>query len=231
MHIKLKITATVFLLAVAGLRPVSAGEKGAPKDAPPASAKASAAERGLAFLVQDALKWQKERKCASCHHGTMTVWVLSEAKSRGYATDTLTDMVKWNKERLQDIDKARDKRAGWSMVNTPAVFLSTMAQAIPAQDAVSAEELKKIAGHLVQHQESDGSWAWSLAPAKNRPPPVFESDEVVTLMAYMALGPHASAKSTEKSDAALAREKAAAWLAKIKPSETSTQANALRLLR
>jgi len=231
MHFNLKITATIFCLAAVGLGPVSAGEKGTPKDAPPASAKASAVQRGLAFLVQDALKWQKERKCASCHHGTITVWVLSEAKSRGYAADTLADMAKWNKERLQDIDKARDKQAGWSMVNTPAVFLSTMAQAIPAQDAVSAEELKKIAGHLVRHQESDGSWAWSLAPAKNRPPPVFESDEVVTLMAYLALAPHAAAKPNEKSDAALAREKAAAWLEKTKPSETSTQASALRLLR
>ena len=231
MHFNLKIAASICLLVVAGLRPVPADEKGAPKDAPPASAKASAAERGLAFLVQDALKWQKERKCASCHHGTMTVWVLSEAKSRGYATDTLADMAKWTKERLQDIDKARDKRAGWSMVNTPAVFLATMAQAIPAQDAVSAEELKKIAGHLVRHQESDGSWAWSLAPAKNRPPPVFESDEVVTLMAYLALAPHAAAKPNEKSDTALASEKAAAWLEKTKPSETSTQASGLRLLR
>ena len=27
-----------------------------------------------------------------------------------------------------------------------------------------------------------------MAPAKNRPPPVFESDEVVTLLAYLALG-------------------------------------------
>ena len=45
-----------------------------------------AVERGLAFLQADATKWREERKCDSCHHGTMTVWALSEAKSRGYAT-------------------------------------------------------------------------------------------------------------------------------------------------
>ena len=44
-----------------------------------------AVERGLAFLEADAAKWRKERKCATCHHGTMTVWALSEAKSQGYA--------------------------------------------------------------------------------------------------------------------------------------------------
>src|SRR5262249_50850226 len=37
-----------------------------------------AAERGLAFLEKDAAKWREERKCATCHHGTMTVWALSE---------------------------------------------------------------------------------------------------------------------------------------------------------
>lgn len=77
----------------------------------------------------------------------------------------------------------------WSMVNSPALYLATMAQAVPAQDAVTAAELKQIAGHLLRHQEADGSWAGSSSPAKNRPPPFFESDEVATLLAYMALGP------------------------------------------
>src|SRR5262249_51299600 len=118
---------------------------------------------------------------------------------------------------------------GWNMVSTPAVYLAVMALALPKQDAVSADELKRIAGHLVRHQEADGSWAWSLAPAKNRPPPVFESDEVVTLLAYMALGPHVPADPKEKSEARDSREKAAAWLRKTEPGD-DTQAAALRLL-
>jgi hypothetical protein len=102
----------------------------------------------------------------------MTVWVLSEARSRGYEVraETLADRAKWAKERLKDIDKPRDTRPGWSMVNTPAVYLAMMALAVPDQDAVSADELGLIAGHLVRHQEPDGSWAWSSAPATNRPP-------------------------------------------------------------
>ena len=77
--------------------------------------------------------------CATCHHGTMTVWALSEAKSQGYAVaaETLADVTKWTKERLESIDKPRDTRPGWSMVNTPAVYLAVMAQAVPKQDAVS----------------------------------------------------------------------------------------------
>src|SRR5262249_27874817 len=190
-----------------------------------------AVERGLDFLQQDAAKWRKERECSTCHHGTMTVWALCEAKSQGYevADETLKETVKWTKDRLEGIDKPRDTRPGWSMVNTPALYLATMAQAIPRQEAVSAHELEQIAGHLLRHQEEDGSWAWSSAPPKNRPPPVFESDEVATLLAFMALGPQVPADPKEKSAARESREKAAAWLAKNKPNDT-TQAAALRLL-
>jgi hypothetical protein len=109
-------------------------------------------------------------------------------------------------------------------------YVAVMAQAVPKQDGVSGDELKRIAAHLVRHQETEGSWAWSLAPAKNRPPPVFESDEVVTVLAYVALGPHVPGDPKEKSEDRDSRELAAAWLGKAKPSE-STQALALRLFR
>jgi hypothetical protein len=225
--------ATLCLLAVCVTPVPSDDPKNVPSNAAPAPPQASkAVERGLAFLVTDAAKWRKERACATCHHGTMTVWALSEAKSQGFAAnaESLAETVTWTKERLKDIDKPRDTRPGWSMVSTPAVYLAVMAQTVPQQDAVSADELKQIAGHLLRHQETDGAWAWSSAPAQNRPPPVFESDEVVTLMAYLALGPHVPADATEKSAVRDSREKAAAWLEKGKSSQ-STQAAALRLLR
>jgi Prenyltransferase and squalene oxidase repeat len=230
-------TMTVFSLLAIGAslaRADGPGEKVIAATAPnptPGQAR-KAIDRGLAFLESDAVKWRKERTCATCHHGTMTVWVLTEAKHQGYAvaSETIADMTKWTKERLESIDKPRDTRPGWNMVSTPAVFLALMAEAVPTQDAVSPDELTRIAGHLVRHQETDGSWAWSLAPTKNRPPPVFESDEVVTLMASIALGPHVPADLNEKSTAREGRTHAAAWLEKNKPG-TSTQASALQLFR
>src|SRR5690242_14845414 len=106
-----------------------------------------AAERGLAFLEADAAKWRKERQCATCHHGTMTVWAHAEARSRGYAVapETVADTVTWTKERIKDIDKPRDTRPGWSMVSTPALYFAVMATAVPDQTAVSADELRRIA--------------------------------------------------------------------------------------
>ena len=51
---------------------------------------------------EEAAKWRKERDCSTCHHGTMTVWAFSEAKSRGYdvPADVRADVTKWTKDRL-----------------------------------------------------------------------------------------------------------------------------------
>ncbi len=193
---------------------------------------AQAIDHGLTFLVKDAKKWRDEHKCATCHHGTMTAWALCEAKSQGYPIkdESLADVVKWTKERLKDIDKPRDKRPGWSMINSPALYLSVMAQAIPKQEALTADDLKRIAGHLLRHQESSGAWAWSSAPPVNRPPPFFESDELATLLALIDLSPYVPADGRVKSDFRDSRDKGAAWLAKEKPTET-TQSLAIRLFR
>jgi squalene-hopene/tetraprenyl-beta-curcumene cyclase len=184
-------------------------------------------------MRDDAAKWRTEKTCSTCHHGTMTVFAMAEAKSQGYdvPAETMADMVKWTKDRLlEKIDLPRDTRPGWSMVNTPAMYLSLMAQTVPKQEAVTADELKRIAAHLVRHQEADGAWAWSSAPPKNRPPPFFESDEVATILGYVSLGPQVPASAEEKSEVRDARTKAAAWLEKSTPNDT-TQAIVYRLLR
>jgi hypothetical protein len=183
----------------------------------------AAIQRGLTFLQEDVAKWRKEKECATCHHGTLTVWALSEAKSQGYEVqpEVFADILSWTKARLANIDKPRDTRPGLSMVNSPALNLAFMAQAIPKQDALSADELKQITGHLLRHQEADGSWAWSSAPAVNRPPPFFESDEVATILGRTALRAQLPADTNERSDVRESYDKAAAWLAKTEPTKTT----------
>src|SRR5262245_15446295 len=105
---------------------VGSGRADPPKTTTPEQAR-KAVERGLDFLQKDAVKWRQDHQCSTCHHGIMTVWALSEAKSQGHdvAAETLTETVKWTKDRLLErIDLPRDTRPGWSMVNTPALYLS-----------------------------------------------------------------------------------------------------------
>lgn len=223
-------------VAVAACSVLAEGMSLARSDPPRATATAEqsrlAAERGLGFLQQDAAKWRKEKECSTCHHGTMTVWALSEARLQGYevAFETLLETSKWTRDRvLARIDQPRDPRPGWNMVSTPALYLAVMARAVPKRDSISGDDLRRIGKHLLRHQEADGSWSWASAPAKNRPPPFFESDEVATMLAYLALSQHAPSDDKEETALRTAREKAATWLAKTSPSDT-TQAAGLRLL-
>src|SRR5262245_51486140 len=174
-------------LLVGPARAAAPPSEAPPREATPQQAR-QAVGRGLTFMLEDAKKWRKERQCSTCHHGTMTVYALTEAKSRGYAVEleALADVMKWTWDRYDNLDKPRDKRPGWSMVNTPALYLGVMAQAIPTQTAVAPGDLKRIAGHLLRHQETDGYWAWSSAPPVNRPTPHFESDAVATLLGSLA---------------------------------------------
>jgi len=226
MHLRCSASVSLAALCALAAGPARSGEPRGP--ATTERQGQAAIERGLGFLQKDAAAWRKERRCTTCHHGTMTVWALAEATSQGYAVPAgaVTETATWAKERLKDIDKPRDTRSGWSMVSTPALYLGVMARAVPGQGAVSAHDLRRIAAHLRRHQETDGSWSWASAPAQNRPPPVFESDEVATLLACLALG---RAAGPEDKAAREAREKATAWLEKARPSDT-TQAAALRLL-
>lgn len=189
-------------------------------------------ERALVFLKNDALKWRKEHECATCHHGTLTVWALNEAQQQGFAVDAmfLADMTKWTKDRwLANVDKPRDTRPGFSMVSTPQIYLALADQLLPERGVLSADERGRVAASLIRHQEAGGEWDWSAAPAKNRPPPFFESNEVATLLASMALDPRGTTDPAQVATRRESREKAATWLSKNPPNDT-TQAAALRLM-
>lgn len=178
-----------------------------------------AVERSLEFMEKDAVKWRTERGCSTCHHGTMTVWALSEAKSRGYAVsaEAIAENLQWTKSRLlARIDLPRDERPGWSLVSTPALYLGIMSKDLPI---LSRQETTSIAGHLGRHQETDG--AFVPPPPANGAPPTWESRETLALLALLAWEPEPKTLA--------AREKLAAWVANCEKTDT-TQAAALRLL-
>jgi len=190
------------------------------------------AERGLEFIQKDAVEWRRVRKCASCHQGTMTVWALAEARSLGYAfpAAALTDAADWHKERLAGLEAPRSESPGGKVLNTAALYTGLIAATVPNQDTVSAADFQRIVDHLRRFQETDGAWLWSPTPAKNRPPPVFESDELVTILTDLVLGSHDPEDPGQKSSLRQGREQAAVWLDK-NPSTATTQVQVFRLLR
>ncbi|HEX7898998.1 MAG TPA: hypothetical protein VF950_14640 [Planctomycetota bacterium] len=182
-----------------------------------------AVERTLEFLEKDALRWKEDPRpkkggCATCHHGSLTIWALSEAKFQGYEVheNNLAELAAWTKERFIP---ASDQSPNTVKGHLGAAYLAMMARALPRQEVVSRDELTRISEYFARSQEADGSWYFPpLAVAR---PPLFESREEVALLCYLALG-------SPDPKTAPARDKATAWLGKTKPGDT-TQAAVLRL--
>lgn len=196
----------------------------------PASVDASQAaiERGLAFLEQDAAKWRQERGCATCHHGTMTVWAQAEARAQGFdvSAQTVADSLQWTKDQFSwRIGKPRDPRPGWNLLSLPAVYLGVMSRSLPI---LSRDEVLEVADHLQRHQEADGAW---LMPelSGNGPPPTWESRETIALLALLAWEPSAGDNSAGGESNRAARDRALSWLGDNGTAQ-QPQALALRLM-
>jgi len=194
----------------------------------------TAVERALGFLEKDAVSWKKERTCATCHHGAMTVWTLNEAKQRGYAVnaEVLADIAKWAKARFlgPDLDKPRGKKRGYDdVVSIAAIFLALTAQAVPHQESLTPEDLRRFADYLPRYQEANGSWEMPPMWAGSPSPPVMDNHETWTLYAVLALGQFVPADPNTPSEARESLKTAAEWLSKTRSADT-TQSAALRLL-
>jgi squalene-hopene/tetraprenyl-beta-curcumene cyclase len=215
--------AAVCLLG-AFVRPVQAEDpKKVPAEAVRLPQARKAVERGVAVLERDAATWRKEHGCATCHHGTMTVWALSEAKSQGYDVDAqaLADMIEWTKDRFLPRSSGPP---GPGVASVPLTYLGMMSQNLPI---LSRDEINRIALLSARRQADDG--AWESPPPKNGPPPTWESRETIALLALLAWEPHVPADPKEAAAARASRDKAEAWLSKTKSTDT-TQAVTLRLL-
>jgi hypothetical protein len=144
-----------------------------------------AVERALTFLEKDAVAWRTDRKCATCHHGIMTVWALTEARSQGYKVNAefLADMIEWSKNRFGP-RSGGEQAPQPGTASIPLIYLGIMSQNLPV---LSRDEINSIAMNLAARQREDG--AWQSPPPKNGPPPTWESDETIALLALLAWQP------------------------------------------
>lgn len=181
--------------------------------------------RGLAFLVKDSLAWKNEHNCASCHHASLVVWAMREAKQRGHAVDEpfLAELTKWvaasgdgktGVPRPEGIPKA---------LNEKAVSFALALGADSQPDATSQDGLKLLLNTVKSDQLENGSWAsWP----QTRPPIFGNSDERTTASATLALLPTAASGDLS---AIAARDKGIQWLVETK-TDDDPQSVALRLV-
>ena len=186
-----------------------------------------AVERALVFLDEDETRWREKHNCATCHHGAMAVWALTEAKNQGYAVDEerLAELGKFAKARFWgNVDKPRDERDGYKIPSSLLIHLSLMGQLVPEQKTLTSDELNRLADYVARHQEPEGFWEM---PVETKP--FFEGPELFTLQAYLAMQSQGKDEAKRAARVEASREKAAAWLSKNESAD-SPQISAYRLL-
>ncbi len=193
--------------------------------------------RAVSFLDADQIKWKVEKKCLSCHHGTMTLWALGEAKAAGMgvSSSTLADLSRDSlgaDSALTRVQAVADpaKPAPDPKFNIVSMSSYNLLMAAPVLDAkgdVAQRGLMNIARDIVQRQQPDGSWL--APPHANGPPPTFESPETMTLWALIGL---ASAPVYKDFDPKfrMSQQHGHAWLEKNSGAKTPQTLSLLLLL-
>jgi hypothetical protein len=195
------LVAALSLLASSGIA-LADGPVAEPSDV------SAAIDRGLAFLVKDALAWKSEHNCVSCHHASLVIWSMREAKQRGLAVDepVLAELTKWVAESGEGKTGVPRPAGIPKALNTKAVYFALALAADPLPDAVSQAGMKLFVKTMTSDQTESGSWAsWP----ETRPPIFGNSDESMTALATLALMPAAAAGD---DTAKAARDKGIQWL-------------------
>ena len=211
------------LLAVAWR--VSSAQAFSGKTAPQQLETGPAIDRGVAFLVKDALAWKSQYKCASCHHASLVIWSMREAERRGNHVDTafLVELTKWVAESGDGKTGVKRPAGVPQALNSKAVHFALGLEADPTPDAVSKKGIKLLLKTVETDQTQDGSWkAWP----ETRPPIFGDSDESMTALATLAVLPAAGAGDPV---AKAARDGGVRWLVNTK-SDDDPQSIAMRLV-
>jgi hypothetical protein len=182
-------------------------------------------DRGLAFLVKDALAWRNEHNCVSCHHAGLVIWSMWEARRRGHAVDepVLAELTKWVAESGDGKFGLARPPSAPNAFSPKAVWFALALEADPEPDAISQEGMKRLLKTVKSEQTENGSWStWP----ETRPPIFGNSDESMTALATLAMLP---AAASGDDSAKAVRDKGIRWLAETK-TDDDPQSIAMRLV-
>jgi hypothetical protein len=182
-------------------------------------------DRGLGFLVKDALAWKKEHNCASCHHASLVICAMREAKHFGRNVDepVLAELTKWVAESGNGKFGLARPESAPKAASPKAIYFALALGTDPRPDASVQEGLKLLLTTVEAEQTGNGSW--STWPG-TRPPIFGDSDESLTALATLAVLPVAATGDVE---AQAVRDRAFKWLAETK-TDDDPQSITLRLV-
>ncbi|MBM4069192.1 MAG: terpene cyclase/mutase family protein [Planctomycetes bacterium] len=208
-------------LVMAGCPSVALAQAAQPKQ----DAVEAAIERGLGFLVKDALAWKATHKCVSCQHAALVIWSMREARQRGHAVDdpVLAELTKWVAESGDGKTSVPRPKGLPKALNAKAVWFALVLAADPKPDAAVHKSLTALWNTVKSDQAEKGNWvSWP----ETRPPIFGNSDDSMTALATLALLP---AVATGLDGAKAARDKGVRWLTETR-TDDDPQSIAMRLV-
>jgi N-acyl-D-amino-acid deacylase len=178
-----------------------------------------AIEGGLKIVQKAAANYPENRSCFSCHHQSLPMLAMVEARTFGATIDT--DLLKAQAVFTHDFYKERTEKVakgegvgGRSMTVAYSLWALDLAGRKP--DSVS----DALTDYLLKRQKDDGHWQ-----LHSHRPPLEESDAMTTFLAAYYMEQFAA---EEKKDAvAKSIEKAMQWIAQTK-GESQEDLNAKR---
>ena len=208
LPMKLFLLFSVTVLAALSIVP--AGALRADDHANPGGLKkiAAAVERGVTLVEKSARSYPTHRKCFACHHQTLPLLALGEARKAGVKTDeTLPDEIAEFaatsfRGKIDDLN-AGDNIGGKGLTVGYGLWALRLAQRQP--DDLS----QAMATYLIKTQAEDGHW--DLHSIR---PPAEESLVMCTVLA--AYGLKSGAGEAQREAAAAAVDRSRQWLASAK---------------
>lgn len=168
----------------------------------------AAIERGVTIIETGARNYPTHRKCFACHHQTLPLLGLAEAREAGAKTDdklpaTIIEFADVSfRGKLDDL-RAGENIGGKGLTVGYGLWTLRLAKAKP-DDLTEA-----MVTYLLKTQEADGHWALHSIR-----PPAEESLVLCTVMA--AAGIRQYAAEAQREAASTAVEKSRHWLAAAK---------------
>ncbi len=168
----------------------------------------AAIERGVALIEKGARSYPTHRKCFACHHQTLPLLALNEARASEARVDaglpaSLVEFTTGSFRRQIDDLVAGENIEGQGLTVGYGIWALRLGEAKP-DDLTAA-----MAAYLLKTQLEDGHWELHAIR-----PPGEESLVMCTVLAASGLAHYAGEAEGEKSAAAV--EKARAWLAAAK---------------
>ncbi len=169
----------------------------------------AAIRRGLPLVEQAAHRYPTHRECFSCHHQTLPLLAMTEARRAGFSIDAEIYTEQWEHTRNNFANRLETLRTG-GQVGGHAATVSYGLWTALIVDAPSDDVTDAMRQYLLKKQSSRGGWK----PQSDRPP--LEGTELTTTV-LSAYGLSRLPRDESSESVAEALQKAEALLESAEP--------------